>query len=218
MDGNRLHRPSGKFAALSITPIDMYTSPEDVYLILDSKLVDLALGRVENCVWAAHNLPFDITQLRQFADIPDRRNVWCSLMMEKILWSGYYSDFSAADLARRYCNIRLDKDVRKKFINATEMTDELIHYAATDGIVEGKFIQEQIKVVKKNPWAFGVWKDIDMPAMWTFLKFAGFRLDRDEWLRLEQLSLSRADAIREKYTFNPGSWQQVLKALKETGF
>ena len=78
---HRLHRPTGKFACLTICP-----DGKNVYLIADESLVDITLGRIDNTVWCFHNAQFDLQHLRRWADIPPRKKLWCSLIIERLLW------------------------------------------------------------------------------------------------------------------------------------
>ena len=99
----RLHRPTGKFACLTLCP-----DGENVYLIDNEQMVDLALARVDNCWWIFHNAQFDIRQLRRWADVPPRKKLWDTMIIERLLWSGYYDRFSLKDLVRRYLGIYLE--------------------------------------------------------------------------------------------------------------
>ena len=210
---HRLHRPTGKFACLTVCP-----DGENVYLITDENLTNIILGRVDNCVWSAHNAEFDLQQLRRWADIQPRKKIWCSMIMEKLLWSGYYDRFSLKDLARRYLGVYLEKEARELFSDAHELTEEMIHYAAMDAVIGWKVTQAQKKEVLKRPDVWKVWKEIDSPALWPFLDFSGFRIDKTEWLRMADANKLRAEELKSAFDFLPSSWQQVQKKLRATGF
>src|SRR3990167_2591243 len=125
-----LHRPhTGRFACLSICSND---DPETVYIIDKETSVPHALDRIKNSIWVAHNLKFDVTHLRRWANIPPRKKAICTMILERIMWGGYYDNFGLDHLVRRYLDIKLDKSLQKTFETATEMTPELIEYAALD--------------------------------------------------------------------------------------
>ena len=156
---HRLHRPTGRFACLSLA-----TSPEDVYIYTDEKIIPLVLGRIEDGVWVMHNAQFDIQQLRRWDNIPPRKKLWCTLLIEKALWSGYFDKFSLKDLARRHCSIYLEKETVEQFENATDLNDEMIHYSALDASITYQILLEQKEIIRKNQWAFNVYKKIDLPT------------------------------------------------------
>src|SRR4030067_1204193 len=128
MEKGRMHRPfTGHFGCLTLC----YQVGE-VYFIQDAALVPKVLEQVNNCVWVIHNAKFDICHLRRLATIPPRSRLIDTMMMDRILWNGYYDLFSEADLARRYLKIHLDKSLQDKWKDTDVMTDDLIQYAAND--------------------------------------------------------------------------------------
>jgi len=210
---HRLHRPTGKFACLTLCP-----DGENVYLITDEEMVDTALGRVDNTVWSFHNSQFDLRQLRRWADVPYHKKLWDTMIIERLLWSGYYDRFALKDLSRRYLDRYLEKEARELFSKATELNEETIHYAATDAITQWHVTQAQMKEVKKRKDVWKIWKEIDAPAIWAYLDFMGFRIDVDQWLELAERNEKKAQKMKESFGFNPASPKQVLKALRDAGF
>jgi len=104
------------------------------------------------------------------------------------------------------------------FQDAQELTEETIHYAATDSITQWHVTQAQIPEVQKRPDVWKIWKEVDAPAVWAFLDFRGFRIDKDEWLNLAEINKKKAEELKATFDFLPSSWQQVKKKLQETGF
>ena len=212
MDKKQLHRPnSGNFACLTVCGDN-----NDVYITFDEADVREALNRINDCVWVAHNASFDITQLRRYADIPQRKKIWDTLIIERILWSGYYNLFGMGNCARRYLDVYVDKTLQKSFSNATEMTEPMIEYACLDAFYERQIALEQKKIMDKDD--FKIYSTIDRPTMWAVMDFQGFAIDVDKWLALAELNKQRTKAIDEGLDFNPHSWQQVKKKLLATGF
>jgi len=212
-EGHRLHRPTGKFACLTACP-----DGENVYLIDDEKIVDILLGRIDNCVWVFHNAQFDLRHLRRWSEVPPRKKLWCSYIIERLLWSGYYDSFSLKDLTRRYLDQYLEKEARETFSTAQELSPELIEYAAKDAVATWKVAQEQKKLVENRPDVWRIWKEVDRDAVWAYLDFMGFRLDVEQWEQLAIENETKAQELKDSFPFNPASPKQVKETLREMGF
>ena len=216
MNAKQLHRPtSGEFAALTICS-DINT----VFIIQDETQVPEVLANLEECVWVFQKSKFDITHLRRYANIPQRKKMWDTLVIDRILWGGYYNTFSLEDLARRYLDIYVDKSLQKSFGEpkafAGEMSEEQIEYACTDAWITYQIALEQKKIMTKMD--FELWRDIDAPTIWAFMDFRGFAFDTLEWKDLAERNEFRYQEIDKELPFNPRSYKQVLAHLKKTGF
>ena len=89
LNSKQMHRPtSGKFACLTIC-----LEPGTVHLIQDPNDVPLALEAINDGLWIIQNAKFDITQLRRLATIPPRNRIVDTMLMERILYGGYYHLF-----------------------------------------------------------------------------------------------------------------------------
>src|SRR5574343_33259 len=145
MNKTTLHRPtSGKFACMTAC-----LEPETVYMIQDENDVPKLLDIVKDCIWVIHNAKWDLTMWRRWANVPPRRKLWCTLLIEKILWGGYFDTFGLNDLARRYLDIYVDKTAQSEFANASEMDEQLINYAALDASITLQICKEQQKILTK---------------------------------------------------------------------
>lgn len=215
MKQRQLHRPtSGRFACLTIS-----TDAENVYFLDTEELVDIFLGRIDNCIWCIHNSSFDITQLRRYSKIPPRKRLWDTLLMERIMWNGLYSGFALNDLVRRYLNEKRDKTLQKSFSKDTgePMTNEQVHYAALDAIDHLQVAKAQKPHITKK--YFNLYQNVDLAAQWAILDFAGFRIDVDAWLALADYHTNKQLEIDEELEFNPrskGSTGQVAQYCKDT--
>ena len=212
MEEELLHRPTtGKFACLSIC-----ANSDKIYLIYEPTQVPEVIKRLDNCIWVMHDAKFDITQLRRWADIPPRRKLWDTFLMEHILWGGYYDKFSLADLARRYLGIVLDKEPRKMFSdNYQGMTGELLQYAALDASITLQVQQEQKKYIKRNDMK--IWHEIERPALFAVLAFQGFRIDVDAWRQLADYNEKQAQIIKDRLPMNPSSPKEIMQYFKKHG-
>src|SRR3990167_6627560 len=212
LNQNQMHRPiSGRFGCMTLC-----YEPENVYFIDDPKLVPDALKAVDNCIWVMHNAKFDTIHLRRLADILPRKKLWCTLLMERILWGGYFEFFALEHLVRRYLSIELDKSPQSAFTEDAEWTDELIQYSALDAHYTLLICQEQRKYVTKSDMR--IWHEVDRPALFAYLDFQGFRIDVQKWKALAIRNKQRADEIDAELGFNPRSYKVVKDKLRKTGF
>jgi len=211
IEQNKIHRPGGKFACLTVC-----FEPGIVYLIQDPNDVAPTLQQINDGLWIIHNAKFDITHLRAIVDIPPRALIVDTMLMEQILFSGYYNFFGLEHLARRYLHIELDKSTQEEFITATTMSPEMLEYSARDADVLLRIWFEQRKIIKKSD--LNVWKKADRPALWAILDFMGFRLDVDAWRNLAENNKQRQLEIDAELPINPRSHTQVKKYLRKNGF
>jgi DNA polymerase-1 len=202
-----MHRPTtGKFACLTVC-----ADPNKVYLIDEVEAVPITLANIRDCIWILHNAKFDITHLRRWANIIPRKKLWDTLLIDRILWGGYFNKFSLKDLVRRYLSIYLDKSLAKTFGNTDILSDELVTYSCTDTSVTLRVCEAQRKFVKKSHMK--IWNKIDRPTLWAVLDFQGFRLDVDKWATLAIRNEDRKDKLDAELPFNPRSPKQVKQAL-----
>lgn len=207
----RLHRPHGIFACMSIA-ID-----DDVYVIQDENDVPSALWRIRNGLWIMQNAVYDIRQLRKITPI-EPRYIWDTMLMEKGLWGGYYSDFALDHMARRYLNVRLDKGVRASFGNTQgQLTQEQIHYAAHDANITLKLYECQHKIAHREEH-MDVYNKVDMPMIWVILDMPPVRIDAERWITMVQEFELRGKQIEEEIGVNVYSHQKVKDLIyQQTG-
>jgi DNA polymerase I len=211
MNIKKMHRPHGKFALMT-----MCYEPETVYYIDNTSEIQLALSLLSETVWVMHNAKFDITQLRPYANIPPRTKLVDTMLMEKILWSGWYEHFDLQSCVRRYLGEHLDKTLQSAWEDAEEVTLEMLRYACKDAQATWRVWNEQKKFVTKSDMQ--VYKEVDLPALWAILDFQGFRVDREKWIELSIQHRQLSDEIDLELPVNPRSPKQVVKYLRENGF
>jgi len=202
---SRLHRPHGTFAYLGCT-----FDGELIYYITDETMVNEFYNRIDAGVHIYHNAKYDVKQLRRFANLPNRKNLWDTMLIEQIQYSGYYTDFGLNDLVRRYLDTYLPKDVRQEFSDDTvlEMTKEQIEYASLDVSYTWKVFSEQRKKISEND--LQIWREIELPFLWTLLSMSGVRLDTEKWISLARKNEQTAKEIQDKY----GHWEVGTKGKK----
>lgn len=211
MKKGKLHRPIGKFAWLGAT-----FDGETVYYISDESQIQDFLQRISPGVWIFHNAKFDIFHLRRFADVPKRKRIWDTMLIEKIMFSGLYSSFSLKDLSRRYLHAYMEKEVREQFSTENEMTPDMILYAVYDVIATFWIYKKQREII--SPTDLDIWKSIDREILWLILNMNGMMLDIEAWKNLAEENEKIVNEIQRKYPgINLASSKQVGNALVSRG-
>ena len=210
----RLHRPHGTFASLQCV---LASDDKTVYIITDEKDIQPCLDNLELGTWVFHNFLYDVRQLRRFAKIMPRKNLWDTMFMEEIMYKGYYADFGLNHLVRRYCDIYLDKSERATFSESDgELTIEQAQYGALDVIATLDVYRAQLKAVDKDD--MNVWKVIELPYIWSLMTFGGIGFDAQKWVSLNDEPKVRVKKLKEKYPgINLNSTPQVKDHLRSLG-
>lgn len=204
----KLHRPTGKFASIALT-----ANGKDVYVVTDKEWLRDIAYTIKNCELVFQNAMFDIFQLRRWIKLPKRLKVWDTMLVDRVMFNGYYDAFNLRALTRRHLGLLMEKDALEQFKTATEMNREMIEYNARDTVAAWWIAQHQKKIIKEPE--LKVWNEIDMPAMWAFLDFKGFRVDVKKWEETAIQNKAQAELLKSSFSFNPASWQQVKKYFKE---
>lgn len=195
---SRLHRPHGTFAFLGCS-----FDGETVYYITDENQIQEFFNRLDAGVWIFHHTKYDVTQLRRFANIPSRKLLWDTMLIEQIMYSGYYTDFGLNDLARRHLDIYMSKEIRKEFSDDTVLSREQIEYASVDVVATWKIYQSQRAIIDETD--LEIWKEIERPFLWSIIEMGGVKLDTEKWIALAEKNGVTASNIQEKY----GRWTEV---------
>lgn len=223
---SRLHRAHGDFAWLGCS-FDGVT----VYYITDENQIQEFFDRLDAGVLIFHHTKYDLTQLRRYAKIPNRKLLWDTMLIEQIMFSGYYNDFGLAHLVRRYLNIYMSKEVRSEFSELPDVESvssdseyleyqktryvntKQVEYASVDVVATWMVYQEQRKIIDETD--LEIWKSIELPFLWTLLSMGGIRLDTEKWIALAESNEKKAQEIKNKYPdMNLNSVPQVKNYFK----
>lgn len=233
---SQLHRPAGKFVSLAAC-----FDGKNVYLIEDDDQVQEFLDRISKSTWVFHNSTFDLGHLKRWAKIEERKNMRDTLLIERLMFSGLYSDFGLNDLVRRYLKCYMPKDVRESFSeHEGRMTQEQIEYAAKD--VVGTWLVDKAQQAIISEQDKKLWNGLYNPHVWTTLDLDGFYVNQDCWRELtahyqetvDRLStelgnkygttvkkmVGRGKArteVEEFVPYNPSSVPQTLTILRSQG-
>lgn len=210
MDKKKLHRPGGIFACMTVC-----LDGETVYYIDQQDAVQEVFNRLRQAKYmVAHNIEFDVRQLRQWATIPDTRNWWDTQLIEQLMYSGYYDQFGLDDLSRRYCGYIMNKDTRDEFFNLGRISDTMIEYACLDALYTWKIAQKQYKIIESD--LLNLWHNIELPCLQALMHRVGFNLNQDKWLEISKKHEGIRDTIQAKYPgVNLNSPQQVKEWLRK---
>lgn len=198
MDKKRLHRPHGIFACATFCFND-----NEVYIVTDIEDLEQAFKNIDDAVHIYVHAKFDITQLRKYIYLPPRKKLWDCMLIEQVMYSGYFTDFGLADLARRYLDVYLAKDVRDTFSEGTELTREMEEYACIDTLATYLVYKAQREGIDETD--LEIWKNIELPFLWAILSMGGVKLDTEKWIALAEKNGQKAQEIQDKY----GHWTEL---------
>ena len=211
MDAKRLHRPTGHFASMQVAVGD------DVYVVLDEKDLQEAWDRIKGAkAIIGHNILFDLRHLRRWIKI-DKRFVWCTYLMERILWGGYYGggEYGLNDLVRRYLDVHMEKDTRSDFGTATYMTDKMMQYAALDSYYTLKVKQAQDAEIESRHYDNRTYIEIDEPNIWSVLDMKPIKVNVKRWLEMAVEFEQRGRELEAELGINVNSHTQVKAYIKQ---
>lgn len=210
---DKLHRPTGSFACLSIAA---RSYGDKVYQIYDHNDVKKVLNIAKKGEWAFHNSLYDIRQLMRYSKRRPLIPIWDTLIIDRLLYGGLYSTFSLGDLSRRHLQKKMDKDVRDDFSSLTEMTPGMREYAARDVARLLDIVDAQ--KANMDDGSQKIYDLIDQPAIWAILDMPPVKVDVDAWLKLSEKHAHEASIIETDLGTNVKSNPQVLKLVQaQTG-
>ncbi len=207
---SRLHRPHGEFACISVC------INEDVWIVTEEKQLPDLFKLIAPAKYHLYfNSMYDIRQLRRFIPIL-QRPIWDCMVVEKVLWGGYFSihEFALNDCVRRYLNIKMDKDTRKQFSVGYHMSDEMIHYAATDAYLTYKVYLEQLKEIERRKYDMCTYWELEEPCLWCTLDFKPVKVNVNRWREMVKELTTRGRSLENDLGVNVNSWQQLKEFIK----
>jgi DNA polymerase-1 len=213
-DAKRLHRPVGEFGCFSVTA-DGY----NVYVITERDNLQETVNNMRDCIWVAQNATYDLRQISRWITIPPVQEHFCTMAFDRVLWGGFFNNFSIKDLARRYLELYISKETRSAFqvdsyAQIPFLDGDLLYYNAVDTAITWKILQEQLKRAKNDH--LKLWREVDGPAMLAFLEFKGVFLDKDKWIEIEENNKAKLDELTDSFPFNPNAPAQVKEYCNET--
>lgn len=212
MQEGKLHRPTGEFACAAF-----YFGTDEVFIVENSRDLQLAMDNIQDAGWLFHNAKFDIFHLRRFVRIEPRMKIWDTQLVEQVMFSGLFDEFNLAACCRRHLNMFMEKETREEFSAwSGEMSQKQREYACKDVIATYQLFRWQRENIDQDDER--VWKDIELPFLWALLSIGGIRLDADKWLEIAKDNEIKAKSIQEKYGREVVRIGKSGKELKTRGF
>jgi DNA polymerase-1 len=150
------------------TGLDPYTaklltiqiSSRDTCYVFDARALDLRkltfikqFLESNSAIKILHNGKFDYKHIKVHTGI-EVANIYDTMLAEVVLNSGLGKGYySLKDLAFKYLNMTMDKEIRESFINMTsraKFTDDQLKYAALDALIMFPIFELQIAKLKKE--------------------------------------------------------------------
>lgn len=209
MEADRLHRPHGDFAYAGIA------FGKKAYVVDNLPDLKRALRIVSRGLWVMHNATFDIRQLRRWRSVA-RRPVWDTMLVERVLYNGYFSHFALDDLARRYFSKKLKKGIRDTFGEGVRRPAIQMRYTAEDAWYTLKIAELQQKLLKDEGLEHIYW-EVDEPTIWAILDMPPVKVDVAKWIELSKSNQAEAAELEEELGINSKSPQQVINKAAELG-
>lgn len=216
----KFHRPVGQFGCATFC-----ADGKNVYVVFNKDDLKSALKNVEAALHIYHNAKFDVMQMRRLVEYPDRRRLWDTFIVERILFSGYYDTFALKDLSRRYCGAYIEKDLQTNFAKrkadythpTNGMTEDEIDYAAIDAVITWRIYKQQRQQVSDEE--IRIWADVELPVFWANLRRRGVLMDTQKWLSIVDKKSGIVDALyaefKEQYGINVNSAKSQLQPVLE---
>ena len=216
-DKERLHIPHGTFACLSISMEDGTN-----YLINDLKLLQPVMDVLWDVpVWVFQNATYDLIQLNALCNIQrpgvPLHTIYDTMLAEKDLYSGYYTNFSLKDMVRRYFGVVLEKDKYEDIKDRTINADILNAYAIDDAVWTRKIDEVQYTQIADDPKSKFILEHIDNPMVWVVVNLSPVKVDKVRWRELSVVNASKAKSLEAQLGVNVKSVPQVKQRLLELG-
>lgn len=192
---------------------------------LGKKYTDYLIQLIQEKFLIGHNLTFDIKFIKHNTQIW-LTHLFDTMIVENVITNGLSTNRypSLEDLALKYLNIKLDKTVREKFIGATEITQEMLIYAAEDVMYLELIKDKQEDIIREQKHERVVY-EIEMPLIpvTASMEYNGVLLNKEKWLensdrakeKLIVLEKEIKDIIFDKVDFSDcRTIEDVYKKLK----
>lgn len=142
---------------------------------------------IEGKLILGQNLKFDYKFLKK--EGVTLNNIYDTLLAECILTNGTLErSLGLAALAKKYCNVELDKSVRNQFIGleGKPFTDKQIVYGAGDVLHLFEIRRKQLELIEY--WELENVLELENKACLALadIEYNGLKLDIDSWLKLDK--------------------------------
>ena len=175
---------------------DTYVLTEDfqrvIPLLLDPSMTKLI-----------HNVSFDSKFLLHHLGVR-LENVFDTMLAERILTAGRQRSASLKAVAQRRLGVELDKDVRTKFVQSYELSQDMLEYAAQDVKVLYPIYQQQVKELKREGLTFVADLENKLALVVGRMELNGIGFDQNQW----NIVLKEEQQLRDE------AYEQTVKLLQ----
>lgn len=175
--------------------------------VIDATKVSLSpikhILEAERPLKIAQNAKFDYSLLRVQEGIK-LGNLFDTMLAERILTMGISREISLQSLAEKYSGVKLDKSVRKTFIDLTnsayreKFTKEQLDYAARDVIVLHDIFEKQFKELQEEDLVRTARLEFSVVPVVAEMELKGSLIDQEKWRSYIKELKSKRDAINKE--------------------
>ena len=175
--------------------------------IIDVTTVDIKLFKslIENKCIKGHNLKFDLKFLYHQGIYPTK--VYDTFLAECVLTTGYEreeSKLGLKDVALKYCNKILNKDIRG-VIHREGLTTRVIQYCAEDIQFLDEIKEKQLTEINKLGLLNVLNLENDVVKVFAKMEYDGVLIDKDKWLEVAEATeanLSNSQLVLDNIVLN----------------
>jgi len=190
---------------------------EETQFVIDTRFISIEPLRdiLENkdVIKVFHNAKFDYKFIKKWSDITCE-GIYDTFLTELVLNCGKKIGFGLKDVAKRYLNVDINKDVRNKFIGliGQPFTDAQIEYGAKDVEYLLGIRELQLPLIEKHKLTNVVNLENEAVLAFADMEFNGLDLDIESWKELESINTNKADVLAENLD------QELIEHSKLSGF
>lgn len=172
----------------------------EVTYVIDTRYNDIKpLKHLENITVNGQNLKFDYKFLKLHGI--ELNNIYDTFLAECVLTTGLSSrELGLGALAKKYCNITLDKSVRNQFIglSGSPFTETQIVYGVGDVTCLRQIKAKQLEQAKNLDLLNVINLENDACLALADIEYNGFRLNSDRWIDLAKSAESNVSQFEEE--------------------
>jgi DNA polymerase-1 len=159
----------------------------NISFVIDTRTIDISplKEKLEKILVVGQNLKFDYKFLKLHGI--ELNNVYDTMLAECCLTNGKEDrELNLKALAKNYCNIELNKDVRNQFtkLNGQPFTESQIVYGVGDVTCLTEIKTKQIELIKKLDLVEWVQNEMDASLALADIEYNGMGFDKEAWLKL----------------------------------
>lgn len=173
------------FLSDRILSVQLATDTNDQYVFVfeDDKWPELLsiINRAKMLV--GHNIRFDLKFLMRYG-YELGTPIYDTMLCEQVLTNGTNLRAGLDAVVQRYCQVRLEKSVRKQFMLGMKLTPQQIKYAADDVKYLKPVMTAQRTALAENNLSEVARLECEASLAFTEIEFNGLQVDRKPWLAM----------------------------------